>query len=86
MERVVGNLLIWETCEDSVAQRVHCGKVKMQLGLRTKAFHCWQQCATCHRGDLVTRLSLFLEDWELPRVSLSCHISLDMLCQQMHEA
>ena len=36
---------------------------------------------------LVTRsLSLFPEDWELSSVALSCHIALDMLCQEMHEA
>ena len=32
------------------------------------------------------KISLFLEDWELARVALSCHIALDMLCQEMHEA
>ena len=31
-------------------------------------------------------VSLFLEDWELARVALSCHIALDLLCQEMHEA
>ena len=31
-------------------------------------------------------MSLFLEDWELASVALSCHIALDMLCQEMHEA
>ena len=24
--------------------------------------------------------------WELARVALSCHLSLNMLCQEMHEA
>ena len=32
------------------------------------------------------KISLFLEDWELARVALSCHNALDMLCQEMHEA
>ena len=32
------------------------------------------------------KISLFLEDWELARVAWSCHIALDMLCQEMHEA
>ena len=32
------------------------------------------------------KFTLFLEDWELGRVALSCHIALDMLCQEMHEA
>ena len=31
-------------------------------------------------------VSLFVEDWELARVALSCHIALDMLCQEVHEA
>ena len=32
------------------------------------------------------KFSLFLEDWELARVASSCHIALDMLCQEMREA
>ena len=32
------------------------------------------------------KVSLFLKDWELARVTLSCHMALDMLCQGMHEA
>ena len=31
------------------------------------------------------KVSHFLEDWELARVALSCHIALDMSCQEMHE-
>ena len=31
------------------------------------------------------KVSLFLEDRELAR-ALSCHVALDMLCQEMHEA
>ena len=30
--------------------------------------------------------SLFLEDWELARVALSCHMALDLLCQEMRDA
>ena len=30
--------------------------------------------------------SLFFMDWELARVAFSRHITLDMLCQEMHEA
>ena len=29
---------------------------------------------------------LFLEDWELSRAALSCHLALDLLCQEMQEA
>ena len=32
------------------------------------------------------KVSLFLKDWELARVASSCHIALDMLCQELHEA
>ena len=31
------------------------------------------------------KISLFLQDWELAEVALSCHVALDMLCQEMHE-
>ena len=34
-------------------------------------------------GDQVT---LFLKDWEPAKVALSCHMALDMLCQEVHEA
>ena len=32
------------------------------------------------------KISLSLKDWELAKVALSCHMPLDMLCQEMHEA
>ena len=32
------------------------------------------------------KISLFLEDWELAKVALSCHMALDMVCQKMNEA
>ena len=28
----------------------------------------------------------FLEDWELGRVALSCHMALDVLCQEIRDA
>ena len=31
------------------------------------------------------KIPLFLEDWELARVALSCHIALNLLCQEMHK-
>ena len=34
-------------------------------------------------GEMV---SLFLEDWELARVALSCHLAPDLLCQEMQES
>ena len=34
----------------------------------------------------VTRSLFFLQDMELAQVALGCHMALDMLCQEMHEA
>ena len=31
------------------------------------------------------KISLFSQDWELVKVALSCHMALDMLCQEMYE-
>ena len=31
-------------------------------------------------------ISLFLKDWELSQVALSCFMALDMLRQEMHKA
>ena len=28
------------------------------------------------------KISFFLQDWELAKVALSCHMALDMLCQE----
>ena len=30
--------------------------------------------------------ALFLEDWEFGRVALSCHMAVDLLCQEMRDA
>ena len=29
--------------------------------------------------------ALFPQDWEVAKVALSCHVALDMLCQELHE-
>ena len=31
-------------------------------------------------------ISLFLEDWEVGLVALSCHLSMDLLCQKVRDA
>ena len=31
-------------------------------------------------------VALFLEDWELGRVASSCHMAMDLLCQEMRDA
>ena len=33
-------------------------------------------------GDTIT---LFVQDWEVAKVVLSCHIALDVVCEDMHE-
>ena len=30
------------------------------------------------------KISLFLQDWELAKMALSCLMAMDMLCQEMH--
>ena len=30
-------------------------------------------------------ICFFLEDWEVRRVALSCHLSMDLLCQEMRD-
>ena len=45
---------------------------------------CGKPCSgCCGTGE---KVSLFLEDWELAKVAFSCHIALDMLCEEMQEA
>ena len=31
-------------------------------------------------------VALFLEDWELGRVALNCHMAMDLLCQEVRDA
>ena len=45
-------------------------------------------CATmrCTSSGCVGLVAVFLKDWELAQEALSCHVALDMLCQEVHEA
>ena len=36
-------------------------------------------------GPVTRSLSLCLQDWEVAKVALSCHMALDMLCQEVCE-
>ena len=72
-------------------QRVLCGKVGAKLGQRISSGS--REGNMCNNALHVIgmygpgdKISLFSEDWELAKVALSCHIALDMLCQEMHEA
>ena len=71
------------------AQKVQSGRVKAKLGRRMKmraptplvtAMCSMMRCTSSGCMGLVTRsLSLFLKDWELARVALSCHMALEVL-------
>ena len=86
--------LVWGTNGKWAVQRVQCGRVKAKLCRKTKvclpvaleeATLATMRCTSsvCMGGD---KISLFLQDWELAKVALSCHMALDMVCQEMHEA
>ena len=38
------------------------------------------------RKSKIGHEKVFLKDWQLAKVALSCHMALDMLCQEMREA
>ena len=46
---------------------------------------CVQRCVARRRVVWAWWQDLFLEDRELAKVALSCHVALDLLCQEMHE-
>ena len=37
-------------------------------------------------GQACLLIGCFLEDWELERVAVSCHLAVDLLCQEMQDA
>ena len=89
---VVVVLLIWKIRGDSVARRARRGKVKVKHVLKTEASHqgflertmrATKRCTSSGCMGLVTRC-LFMKNWALARVALSCYMALDMLCQEMH--
>ena len=71
----------------------NAGKVKADCGRRSVSFSGSREGNACSEtlqviglygpGD---KISLCLKDWELAKAALSCHMALDMLCQEMHEA
>ena len=40
----------------------------------------------CRAIEVIGQEALFLEDLELRRVALSCHMAMDFLCQEMRDA
>ena len=71
------------------AQRVQCGRVKATkvcLPVALVKAMCNDALHVIGLHGLGGKISFFLKDWELAKVALSCHMALDMLCQEMHEA
>ena len=69
--------------------------MKAKLGRKTKvclpvahekATWATMRCTSIELCGIGDKISLFLKDWELAKVALSCHMALDMLCLEMHEA
>ena len=88
-------LPILEMNGNCAVQRLQCGEVKAKLGQKTKAYLqvTLEKSNVCNEALHVIglygsgdKISLFLKDWELARVALSCHVALVMPCQEMHDA
>ena len=84
--------LVWEVNGKWAAQTVQCGRVKAKLGRKTKV--CPLETREGNVGNDALhviglfapgdKISLFLQDWELGKVALSCHGALDLLCLEMN--
>ena len=92
LDQAIVCLLIWEMSD---AQKAQIGTATANRGPKVKAFlrpmfasKMWTALLLHVIGQNWSgeKVSLFLEDWELAGVALSCHIALDVLCQEMHEA
>ena len=92
MERMT---LDWLTHGKWAAQRVQCGRVKAKFGRKTnvcllvaleEGMWATMSCTSSGLYGLGGKVSLFLQDWLLAKVALSCRIAVEMLGQEMHEA
>ena len=93
LDQAVVSLLTCETCGDTVAQETRIGTATANLGPKVKASPhpifvstMWKSLALHVLGLNWSgeKVSLVLEDWELARAALSCHVALDLL--EMDEA
>ena len=93
--QAVVSLLNWETCGDTVAERAWIGTATADRGPKVKAFlrptfasTLWKALLCMLSGYVgqAKRCPFSWRDWELARVALSCHVALDVLCLEMHEA
>ena len=87
--------LVWETNGKWAAQRVSCGSVGGEAWSEDKRVSSDGSREGNVGNDALPvigmygpggKISFFLNDWELAKVALSCHVALDMLYQEMHEA
>ena len=79
---------------DHMAKQRWGGRVMAKLGRRTKV--CLPVTREGNVGDEALhviglygpggKIAFFLQDWELAKVALSCHMAVDMLCQEIHGA
>ena len=85
--------LVWRMNGKWATQRAQCGRVKAKLGSKTsvclpmdlvKGIVCNDALRVIGLYGPSGKISLFLQDWELAKVALSCHMSLDMLYQEMN--
>ena len=76
------------------AYRAQCGRVKANLCRKTKvcplapfvkAVCAMVRCTSSGCFGLGGKISLFLHDWGLARVALSCPMALDMPCWEVNE-
>ena len=58
--------------------------VVCRQAVRMKTTWVMTPCSSSGHMDPATQLPSSLQDWVV-RVALSCHMALDMLCQESHE-
>ena len=92
---MVVSFLIWETCGGKAVLKALTGKATLSHGQKnegTSSSELWEHNVESLALNVMgqdqsgRKITLFLKDRELARVPLSCHIALDTLCQEMHEA
>ena len=86
------NLLSYETCGGTVVLCARNGSARARqarppvvVRSRNNNNECWaiEVIGQDWSSEVV---ALFLEDWDLGRVALSCHMAMDVLCQEMRDA
>ena len=86
---LLGHVEVW------LPKKALCGAATALNGQDVRIFLLWSVTST-NVGNLAVEvvgqnwssevISLFLEDWEVGRVAFSCHLSMDLLCQEKMDA